>query len=53
MAGMLAVAVLSGFWEGPKDFVGFGFSAFAMVMAGFLASGLGLRRELDRREQAL
>ena len=53
MAGMLVLVTASGFWSNPGDVGGFFSSAFAMFVAGLLGAALGLRRELDSREQAI
>jgi hypothetical protein len=53
MAGMLVLVTASGFWSNPGDVGGFFYTAFAMFIAGLLSAALGLRRELDSREQAI
>ena len=53
MGAMLVHVITSGFWTSAYDFVAFFFSVFAIFVAGALGSGLGVRREMDRREQAL
>jgi hypothetical protein len=42
-----------GVFAGSRDVPGFVFTCFAVFLSGLLCAGLGLRRELDRREQAL
>ncbi len=53
MVALLVVALASGFWTSRLD-VGALFNVgFGMFVAGLLGAGMGLRRELHRREHAL
>jgi len=53
MLTLLVVVLVSGFWSSRLDAIGLFNTAFGMFIAGLLAAGMGLRRELHRREHAL
>ncbi len=53
MGGLLVVVLAGGFWTSRLDAVWLFNTAFGMFLAGLLGAGMGLRREIHRKEQAL
>ena len=51
MAGFVVANVLGEAWSSPHDVKGFLFTAFIAFFCGLLGAAMGLRRELDEREQ--
>ncbi len=53
MVALLLVVLAGGFWSSRLDAIWLFNTGFGMFVAGLLGAGMGLRREIHRREHAL